>query len=73
MVFVRAKPPGEEGSMRYAPFHHAEYGRRLGGFTLLEIVITILIAGVCAGLGWHSFIATTETTMLRDQLSSVTE
>ncbi|MBF0147315.1 MAG: prepilin-type N-terminal cleavage/methylation domain-containing protein [Magnetococcales bacterium] len=59
--------------MNYDPVPSDACGRGSSGFTLLELVITLVIAGICAGLGWQSFITATESTILRAQLSAVSD
>lgn len=47
--------------------------RSRGGFTLLEIVITLLVASVCVGLGWQGFVKATESTILRGQIGAISD
>lgn len=59
--------------MNHGTSHHGGLPQSRGGFTLLELVITLLIAGMCAGLGWQSFVTSTESLIFRDQLSNAAD
>ncbi|MBF0132842.1 MAG: prepilin-type N-terminal cleavage/methylation domain-containing protein [Magnetococcales bacterium] len=59
--------------MSHGTSHHGGTPRYQGGFTLLELVITLLIAGMCAGLGWQAFVTSTESLIFRGQLSTIAD
>lgn len=59
--------------MKHPMLQRLKPGQSVGGFTLMELIITVVIAGLCLGLGWQAFVTSTETMILRDQLSTVAD